>query len=166
LVNSRARFILLYRIASLIARWIFKCGRGRSTATNVIWLFSSRLISWMTAREGNTLDRHTSSTTPSLPDDGGLHPQAETAAARPARKEALQALGTHLAEGSGVNAADSVEAGRAACQVGEWREEGLRMPGSSSFSILVGLIFAYTFVCCTDNTLLLLDNPNMNSINL
>ena len=34
-----------------------------------------------------------------LPHDGGLQPQAEAAAAGSAPKEALQALGTHLAEG-------------------------------------------------------------------
>ena len=35
-----------------------------------------------------------------LPHDGGLQPQAEAAAARAAPKDALQALGTHLAKGS------------------------------------------------------------------
>ena len=39
---------------------------------------------------------------PALPHDGGLQPQAEAAAARSAPKEALQALGTYLAEGSGL----------------------------------------------------------------
>ena len=34
--------------------------------------------------------------------DGGLQPQAETTAARAAPEEALQALGTHLAEGDGL----------------------------------------------------------------
>ena len=37
---------------------------------------------------------------PALPHDGGLQPQAEAAAARPAPKEALQALGADVAEGS------------------------------------------------------------------
>ena len=37
-----------------------------------------------------------------LPLDGGLQPQAEAAAARTAPKEAVQALGTHLAKGDGL----------------------------------------------------------------
>ena len=37
-----------------------------------------------------------------LPHDGGLQPQAEAAAARAALKEAVQALGANLAEGSGL----------------------------------------------------------------
>ena len=37
-----------------------------------------------------------------LPHDGGLQPQAEAAAARAAPKEAVQALGANLAEGSGL----------------------------------------------------------------
>ena len=36
---------------------------------------------------------------PALPHDGWLQPQAEAAAARAAPKEAVQALGTHLAKG-------------------------------------------------------------------
>ena len=40
--------------------------------------------------------------TPALPHDGGLQPQAEAAPAVTAPKEAVQALGTHLAEGSGL----------------------------------------------------------------
>ena len=36
--------------------------------------------------------------TPALPHDGGLQPQAETAAARAAPKKALQALGADVAE--------------------------------------------------------------------
>ena len=39
-----------------------------------------------------------------LPHDGGLQSQAETAAAGSAPKEAVQALGTHLAEKSGLGA--------------------------------------------------------------
>jgi len=39
---------------------------------------------------------------PPLPHDGWLQPQAEAAAARGAPKEALQALGSDLAEASGV----------------------------------------------------------------
>ena len=41
---------------------------------------------------------------PALPHDGGLQPQAEAAATRTAPKKAVQALGTHLAEGSGLGA--------------------------------------------------------------
>ena len=37
-----------------------------------------------------------------LPHDGGLQPQAEAAPAGAAPKEALQALGTELAKGSGL----------------------------------------------------------------
>ena len=37
-----------------------------------------------------------------LPHDGGLQPQAEAAPARAAPKEAMQALGTDMAEGSGL----------------------------------------------------------------
>ena len=36
------------------------------------------------------------------PHDGGLQPQAEADAARAEPKEAMQALGTHLAKGSGL----------------------------------------------------------------
>ena len=39
---------------------------------------------------------------PALPHDGGLQPQAEAAAAGSALKKAVQALGTHLAEGRGL----------------------------------------------------------------
>ena len=39
---------------------------------------------------------------PALPHGGGLQPQTEAAAAGAAPKEALQALGADLAEGSGV----------------------------------------------------------------
>ena len=41
---------------------------------------------------------------PALPHDGGLQPQAEAAAAGSAPKKAVQALGTHLAEGRGLGA--------------------------------------------------------------
>ena len=41
---------------------------------------------------------------PALPNDGGLQPQAEAAAAWEAPEEALQALGVDLAEGSGLSA--------------------------------------------------------------
>jgi hypothetical protein len=41
---------------------------------------------------------------PALPHDCGLQPQAEAAPTGAAPKEALQALGTHLAEGSGLGA--------------------------------------------------------------
>ena len=40
--------------------------------------------------------------TPALPHDGGLQPQAEAATAGSAPEEALQALGTHMAEGDGL----------------------------------------------------------------
>ena len=39
---------------------------------------------------------------PALPHDGGLQPQAEATAAGRAPKEALQALGADVAEGSGL----------------------------------------------------------------
>ena len=45
---------------------------------------------------------------PALPHDGGLQPQAEAAATGRALKEALQALGTDLAEGSGLGARSGV----------------------------------------------------------
>ena len=41
---------------------------------------------------------------PALPHDGGLQPQTEAAPAWAAPKEALQALGTDVAEESGVGA--------------------------------------------------------------
>ena len=37
-----------------------------------------------------------------LPYEGGLQPQAEAASTGPAPREAVQALGTDLAEGSGL----------------------------------------------------------------
>ena len=39
---------------------------------------------------------------PALPHDGGLQPQAEAAAAGTAPKEAVQALGSYVAEGDGL----------------------------------------------------------------
>ena len=39
---------------------------------------------------------------PALPHDGGLQPQAEATAAGAAPEEALQALGTDVAEGRGL----------------------------------------------------------------
>ena len=39
---------------------------------------------------------------PALPHDGGLQPQAEAVAARTAPEEEVQAMGTYLAEGSGL----------------------------------------------------------------
>ena len=42
--------------------------------------------------------------TPALPHVGGLQPQAEEAAAGAAPEKALQALGAHLAEESGLGA--------------------------------------------------------------
>ena len=42
--------------------------------------------------------------TPALPHDGGVQSQAEISPTRAAPKEALQALGTHIAKASGLGA--------------------------------------------------------------
>ena len=41
-------------------------------------------------------------TTPALPHDGGLQPQAEAAAAGAAPEEEVQAMGSDVAEGDGL----------------------------------------------------------------
>ena len=46
---------------------------------------------------------------PALPHDGWLQPQTEAAAARAAPKEAVQALGSYVAEGDGVGTRGGLE---------------------------------------------------------